>query len=355
MGEEFRVLDASVPSEREEWVTVWNRWPEREVQAHPEFALLFSHDSERALAADYRTGAGTHILYPFVLREIDSMPGFSGYRDITIPFGYGGPATWGPPASEAETSSFWAHVDEWAAANGVVSEFIGFGLSKSFDVRYPGEKILRKPHIVVDLERSYEDLWSSFDRKVRKNVNKAVRDGITISVDEDGRDFEAFHDIYFATMERHSAAEDFFFPREFFESIHEKLPGQFAYFHAYFEGVPVSTELALVSERSVYSFLGGTLPAYFPHRPNDLLKVEIMKWGQAHGKQHFVLGGGVTAGDGIERYKRAFAPQGDRDFYTGQRVLDRKAYEFLVAAQGTENTLEEGGPTSFFPAYRART
>ena len=350
----FRIFDASLTAQRNEWIKLWQSWPEREIQAHPGFGQLFARGSDRAMAATYASESGARILYPFVVREIDSFPGVKGYRDITIPFGYGGPARWGTAPTAAQTQAFWQSLDDWLRAESVVSEFVGFGLSDSFNVEYPGERVLAKQHIVVDLNRSFEELWASFDRKVRKNVNRATREGLTVSSDEVGTDFAMFYSIFLATMERRSASEEFFFPEEFFTSIHRDLSGQFVYFYAFFEGNPVSVELVLVSADSVYSFLGGTLSEFFPYRPNDLLKVEIMKWAQANGKRHFVLGGGFTPGDGIERYKRTFAPNGQRDFHIGRRVLNRQAYDQLVAAHTDQRTVSEAseGAGSFFPEYR---
>jgi CelD/BcsL family acetyltransferase involved in cellulose biosynthesis len=108
----------------------------------------------------------------------------------------------------------------------------------------------------------------------------------------------------------------------------------------------VSSELALVSATSAYSFLGGTREDAFALRPNDLLKVELIRWAKAAGRQRFVLGGGFEADDGIFRYKRSFAPHGLVPFEIGTRVLRPDVYDEL--------TRRAGGPREpgFFPAYR---
>ena len=45
----------------------------------------------------------------------------------------------------------------------------------------------------------------------------------------------------------------------------------------YFEDKPISTELIIVNENVMHSFLGGTISDYFNLRPNDFLKIEINK------------------------------------------------------------------------------
>ena len=84
----------------------------------------------------------------------------------------------------------------------------------------------------------------------------------------------------------------------------------------------------------------------FALRPNDLLKVELIRWARATGKQRFVLGGGFQADDGIFRYKRSFAPDGLVPFEVGMRILRPDAYADLTERAGG---VREPG---FFPAYR---
>jgi lipid II:glycine glycyltransferase (peptidoglycan interpeptide bridge formation enzyme) len=197
-------------------------------------------------------------------------------------------------------------------------------------------------------------MFRSFDQKVRKNVKKATRNGLSVKIDETGAYLSDFLRIYESTMQRREAGSSYYFPREFFESIQRDLPGQFAYMHACLEDEIVSTELILVSQSSSYSFLGGTDSSYFDLRPNDFLKYEIIRWSKSRGLKNFVLGGGAAPNDGIERYKRSFAPSGTVDFHTGHRILMPDAYEQLVALREVElsSDKELASKTEFFPAYR---
>lgn len=342
MTSKFKILDAASSQDREHWLEVWNNWPNREVQSHPDYVGLFVGAEDRIFAAVYSADNGAHIFYPFIRRPIAG----GEQSDITSPYGYGGPVTFGAELHATDATEFWEMFDGWAAREGVVSEFVRFRVFESEQVPYPGKRIKRQNNIVVPLAQPEEELWRSFEAKVRKNVSKALRQGVTVSIDANGEQFAQFNKIYLATMERRDAAAGYLFPTEFFSSIHRNLAGQFAYFYAHLDGATVSTELVLVSSRSVYSFLGGTLPEAFPQRPNDLLKFEIMQWAKAQGKEFFVLGGGFAPGDGIERYKRAFAPEGSRDFFTGQRIFDEDAYDLLC--KGTNFSSD----SAFFPAYR---
>jgi hypothetical protein len=161
-------------------------------------------------------------------------------------------------------------------------------------------------------------------------------------------------DIYHATMARNEARRDYYFPRDFFETIIRDLPDQ-QLFHVWHEDELISTELLLVSARFVYSFLGGTRDGTQHLRPNDLLKHAVVEWAQKERKSAYVLGGGYRAGDGVFRYKCAFAPRGVVPFYVGNAILDEEAYSALNAARQRweENRGNKWTPApGFFPRYR---
>lgn len=347
MSARFLVLDADVPTERTLWEELWHDWPMREVAAHPAYLELFAEPGDRALAATFE-GAHGRILYPFVLRPVPS-PGDLAFTDITTAYGYGGPVFWGQGRPEDIATTFWTSFDDWAESHNVVSEFVRFSLFSDAQNWHPGDVLDRQPNVIVPVDVPDDILWRSFEAKVRKNVKRAQYRGVTVVVDLVGERVDEFLGIYRTTMDRREAAERYYFSREFFERIHEQLSGQFAYFHAYREGIIVSTELVLVSKSAVYSYLGGTHADAFPYRPNDLLKYEIIRWARDNGKQSFVLGGGVAPGDGIERYKRSFAPTGAKTFRTGQRILDRDTYDRLVVEN---RKFGSPPPTGFFPEYR---
>jgi hypothetical protein len=324
---------AVVTPDDERWLAAWDAWPEREVHAHPEYVRLYE-DEGRPLCA-----LADGVLYPFLLRE---LPLGAEGADIVTPYGYGGAFRTG----EADADAFWSGFDAWAAERGVVSELVRFSLFAERLVPYPGAREQRLVNVVRDLAPAEDELWMDYEHKVRKNVKKARRSGLRVEIDETGARLDDFLRLYEHTLTRREAHDRYRFPRVFFEGIRRRLAGHFVYAHVLDGDRVVSSELALVSATSAYSFLGGTDDETFAERPNDLLKVELFRWAQAAGKRRFVLGGGFRADDGVFRYKRSFAPGGLVPFEIGMRVLDRDAYDAL--------TERAGGPREpgFFPAYR---
>jgi len=353
---EFSVLNAGMPLERAAWVQLWESWPDREVMAHPEFALLFARDGQQVLAATARGRQGG-VLYPFIRRPIDAEPWCpSGVSccDLTTPYGYGGPFAWGLNAEE--THSFWSQFDRWARAQDVVTSFARLSVFPEDLLPFDGEVAVNSPNVVRHLELSDEELWSDYLPKVRQNVRRALSRGCQLEVDPDGARLEEFHHIYTATMTRRNAAAYYFFPREFFSTILEKLKGHCAFFHVVHQGKAVSSELVLLSRRHAYFFLGGTLAESFELRPNDLLQHETFRWCRAAGKRALVLGGGYRGSEGLLKYKKSFAPRGEVPFKVGMKTYAAALVERLVRerrAWKLSRGAEWNPQPDYFPAYRS--
>lgn len=351
----FEIWNARRAADLSRWLAVHRAWAAREVFAHPAYVRLFAGEHDEPLAAYAETPTG-FILYPFVLRRITAPHLVTGERpvhDITSPYGYGGAFHSG--AGEVEAKEFWAAFDDFCRTRQVVTEFTRLSLFEDGRLPYPGRTEQKLVNVVRDLRTSPEDMWREFDHKVRKNVSRARRLGVTVEVDETGARLGDFLRIYRDTMDRRHAGASYYFPREFFETIQDDLAGHFCFFHALHDGRVVSTELVLGSALTLYSYLGGTDRSAFDLRPNDLLKCEVIRWGQEHGRWNFVLGGGYAADDGIFRYKRAFAPRGLLPYSVGTRVLDERTYDQLVGAHRARGRRRLPGwepDPAFFPAYR---
>jgi hypothetical protein len=336
---------------------IWGTWHNYEIFGHPDYVNLYSGPDSKACCAVQGTNTCV-ILYPFLLRDLSfqkycfSLKAF----DITSAYGYSGPFYLGPRPSEECIGRFWHSLHGWAHENRVVSEFVRFSLFPETQLPYPGDRWLAGEHVVRSLNTPEPKRWMEFEHKVRKNVKTAIRNGVRIETDASGSTLNQFLEVYHRTLVRRSAHSEYYLSPQYFETLRRHLLGHFIFFHAILDGKTISTELVLLSADRIYSFLGGTLEEYFYCRPNDLLKYEIMKWGAARGKQHFVLGGGYQKEDGIFRYKLAFAPEGRRSYFLGGTVLHRGLYDDLLrhrsdyeATQGKQWQPKE----PFFPAYRS--
>lgn len=350
----MNILDASNHVDYSRWCEYWNTCNGKEVYAHPDYLGLYTDEKTKAMCAILIMDGQT-LVYPFLLRDLSGEvyydPSMGKLHDIVTPYGYGGVRVYGEGDFKRLHERFNWEFKDWAKANHIVSGFDRFYLNSHCLELYDGETEYNNDNIVVDLTLDQSTMWASFKPKVRKNVNRAKKCNVTIEEDPEGKRINEFLSIYYSTMNRCHAGSDYYFPKEYFEMIHSKLKGQYMYFHAIRDQNVIATELVLVSDYNIYSFLGGTKSEYFELRPNDLLKYEIINWGSRAGKKSFVLGGGYVPRDGIFDYKYAFAPDGVRPFYIGKRIFDKDAYDALVEKRKALS-FDFDASSRYFPLYR---
>ena len=264
------------------------------------------------------------------------------YFDLITPYGYGG---------------FWGNVSDWDKLNRAyteyciekhyICEFVRFELFTEYHRHYSGEVETRTHNVVRSLEMPLDEMWMDFKQKVRKNVKKANSFQLSCIVENSADHLDDFLRVYYSTMDRTDAQGEFYFSKEFYESLNQ-MKENVMYFYTVYEGKIVSAELVIYGSENAYSYLGGTDRDYFDVRPNDYLKYEIIKWAKEKGLKNFVLGGGYGADDGIFQYKLCLAPHGEYDFYIGRTIFDRKSYDMLVSLRSGEELNEK-----YFPLYRS--
>lgn len=298
----------------------------------------------------YYDDGSTRALNVVMKRDIAEAKPFKGklpintWFDLSTPYGYGGFLIEGNNYSAVNKA-----YETYCKENNFVSEFVRFHLFNGYQPFYNGSSETHTRNVVRSLEISLDDMLMDFEHRVRKSIKKAAKAGLEIEIDTTGAKLDDFLNIYYSTMDRSNAKEDFYFSKEFFNVLN-KLKGNYVYLHVLYEKQVISTELVLYGSENCYSFLGGTNRDYFHLNANNFLKYEIIKWAKEKGLKRFILGGGYGADDGIFKYKKGFAPNGIYDFYIGKKIFDEERYKKLVEICSREKDFNKD--TSFFPAYR---
>ena len=270
------------------------------------------------------------------------------YFDLITPYGYGGFI-----GEINDYDSLNNAYSQYCMNNNYICEFVRFELFSDYYQHYSGEIETRTHNVVRNLESPLDEIWMDFKQKVRKNVKRANTYGLEIIIDEFGTYMDDFLKIYYGTMERSDAEDQFYFKKPFFEELMSMENA--VMFHVRFERKIISTELVIYGAKNCYSYLGGTDSEYFYTRANDFLKFEIIKWAKEKGLKNFVLGGGYGADDGIFQYKMNLAPHGIKDFYIGRKIFDENVYRELLSirSKGNKDMEDKLIYIGFFPAYRA--
>jgi lipid II:glycine glycyltransferase (peptidoglycan interpeptide bridge formation enzyme) len=300
------------------------------------------------------------VVMPGYLRDIKIGEGKTDYKDFISPYGYYGPFS-SINSTEQDSINFWNHLDNWYADHKIVSEFVRFGLDENFK-GYSGHLVPTLTNIKGKIIQDDEQ-WSNFEHKVRKNVKKAQREGLSTGIyfrNITAEIIETFYRIYIHTMERTNAKNSFFYTKDNFSNFIFNNSDLCAIAIIQDQDVSIAAELLLVSDDSIYSFLGGTISDYFDKRPNDLLKFEVINWARKNNIKYFILGGGYGADDGIYKYKKSFFPNDSVTYYTGRKIMNDQIYRQLLSSCNRERKkygIEELSidDESFFPLYRKVT
>lgn len=305
----------------------------------------------------YSTNEVPKIIMLFYSREIVINNQKSEFRDVVSPYGYSGPLI-SSLASEADIKKFWEAVDLWYHENKIITEFIRFSLNdnKRF---YTGNIQPTLKNVKGQILEENEQ-WVKFDKKVRNNFRKAVANNLTFKIFSKNikiEELDAFYRIYASTMTRRNAEREFFYSPDYFRKYANHNPENCALAIVYNDNMPISTEFLLLSNDTIYSYLGGTLSEYFKSRPNDFLKVNVINWGRDRKFKYYVLGGGRVDNDALYSYKKSFfSKEDDEIFYTGRKILNAKVYNQLVKQKLIENQSDKTDQVEnredFFPAYR---
>jgi GNAT acetyltransferase-like protein len=267
-------------------------------------------------------GVGVRASLPVLVREI---PGGEGREDAISPYGYPGGAIAGDPIDSG--------LVDWSRT-GLVSAFIREAAGSPVFADSPERSELQ----ICDFRRA-----SGIRRRLEEQIRATERSGYKIARihEPDATDRDAFRAVYTETMERTGAGDRYFFDGAYFEAVLGEESAELLLCHAP-DGEPAAGAIAARSDGVLHYFLGGTADSHLEASPMKNLFSAMMEIAAVE-KVPLNLGGGVTPGDGLERFKRGFA-NATMPFRTAELVLDEDAYARLSASAQADG---------FFPAYRA--
>lgn len=337
----------------EKWNEVVRSFPDYDVFYLNEYVSAFMKENARngvPILLVYQNGddKAINVVFKRDVAKDEKLAGLiaeNKYYDLISPYGYGGFL-----GNISDYDSLNREYNQYCISNHYICEFVRFELFGNYREHYDGETETRTHNVVRSLEIPIEDIWMDFKQKVRKNVKRANSNNLKIIIENNCENLNEFLEIYYSTMERSNAESEYYFSRDFFDTLNQ-MKNNIMYFHVMFEDKIISTELVIYGAKNCYSYLGGTNREFFEMRPNDFLKYEIIKWAHEKGLENFVLGGGYGADDGIFQYKTCLAPKGIVDFYIGRKIFDTASYDRLVSLRRERNPdcIDSG----YFPKYRA--
>lgn len=301
------------------------------------------------------------VLMPIYLTpiKVGNTNATDTHYNAISPYGFSGPL-FNKVLSYSELQLFWREVDNWYKSNQIITEFIRFNLNDNHKA-YSGYLMSSLTNVKGKLT-TFDEIWDNFKSKVRNNYRKAKKNRLRAVISSKAiseNEISAFYDIYIKTMVRNNATQNYFYSRSYFENLIYNKQNKIVIALIYVEDNPISAELLIINENVMYSYLGGTISEFFNLRPNDFLKIEMIKWGLQNNINYYALGGGRKDGDSLYQYKKSFFPK-DEDviFYTGRKVLNETRYNNLMHEVTQDKELIKNSIKDidvYFPLYVEHT
>ncbi|MES2139024.1 MAG: GNAT family N-acetyltransferase [Bacteroidota bacterium] len=162
-------------------------------------------------------------------------------------------------------------------------------------------------NIIVDLNKTAEQLWKEVHTKRRNEIRKALKELTTFFYVNNK---EELTECYTILMEVYSRANLPLPKKEHFEALldNTNTDDGLKIFVAKFDNKIIGCMLCLVYGDTVFDYFAGALSKYYNKNPNDLIPWEVFKWGKQNGYKKFDFGG---AGKpkipyGVREYKKKF-------------------------------------------------
>ncbi len=288
--------------------------------------------------------AGGDVVLPMLLRDI---PGADGCRDAVTPYGYGGPIASGthPPVE-----AFHAAALQWMRDQRIVSLFVRFHpLYQNAPLALPGTDVVQLAGTAGWNLAPGRDLEAAMHQRHRRLVRKARREGVEVRVEvvPAAASLDAFRALYDETMHRQQAADFYFFPDEYWQTLEASLGESLLLVRATIDDEPAAELLMVATHPFLHYHLGASSEAGRQVGASNLCFLTAAMWGQQHGFDMLHLGGGVGgSADSLLDFKLRFDPNSEPlPLHIGKLIVDADAYRNLSGTTSTDG---------FFPAYRQR-
>jgi hypothetical protein len=143
---------------------------------------------------------------------------------------------------------------------------------------------------ILDLDQETEEsLWNRYKKRVRRDVRKAEKSGVTIEATRDEKEVNILYDLYLETMRRNEAYNAW--TRKMLQAIHHRLveDGKAEILLAKLHGEIIAGIILLYSPETVYYFFAASAQKTLSLCPNDLLVHHGICLTIQRGKRYFDL------------------------------------------------------------------
>jgi hypothetical protein len=272
---------------------------------------------------------------PLIVRPIGDGP----ESDAISPYGYPGLVcgrTAAPVADAALPSLDPASID--FSATGLVSVFLRHRLGLAPLAGASERNLVQVADPALPPKSRPSDR-----RQVRRNLEAGYELALVPGADTTPAQRAGFLDLYEQTMRRTEAARHYFFAAAYFDRILTAERTWLALARAP-TGELAAASIAVVSDGYLHYYLSGSADSHLHDSPMKNILALLID----HATNLALplnLGGGITPGDPLEKFKQGFANR-QQPFQTSELICDKEKYNLLSKGHSAG---------AFFPTYRSPT
>ena len=323
----------------------------KDLYFEPNYGKL-NEEIEEGISIVYEySGDYGEIYHMFIKREIETEVDGGIWYDLITPYGYGGPIILECEGNKEGLliGEFNKSFKQYCIDNNIVSEFIRFhpmyDNAKDFKNMY--DVFYNRNTIATNLADSEDPFQTEFSKSCRKNVRRALREGISYRVIEDPSDISNFKEIYYSTMDRNEATDYYYFEEEYFDQCLKLLGNNLILVEAIYQEKTIAMGFYFVYDKNIHIHLSGTLSEFLHLSPAYILRYAVTQWGKEQGYKIIHHGGGRSSSeeDSLYKFKKQFGKT-EFEFYIGKKIWNQDIYDKICKAKGVDKD------SDFFPLYR---
>ena len=184
-------------------------------------------------------------------------------------------------------------------------------------------------NLVMRLEKTEEELFEQMHKERRRNVNQAIKAGLTFQELTTADEIQQVVALIEKTYRRKHVPIGYL---NMFDKVQGILRDYAHFFGCYTaEGQMIAGQVRLCYGTLVYAWFAGSDEDFFKLRPNDFTMWNVIRWAREKGYKEFDFGGGGEPGKpyGVRDYKLKY---GCDMFDYGRYILAHRPLTYLAAA-----------------------
>lgn len=157
----------------------------------------------------------------------------------------------------------------------------------------------------LDLTQNEQELLSRFRSSTKRNINKAVKEGVIIAICNSFKSIKEFYRLNCITRKHHGLPpQPFYFFKKIYEHIISKKKG-FVVLASFQQKVISGAVYLHFGNKAIYKY-GASDRRYQHMRANNLVMWEAIKWFGQNGFKEFSFGRTEPENEGLLQFKRGW-------------------------------------------------